>query len=249
MSYKEGAPLTDYLSNEPQKVYEWLQGHMTSVPGKPDQYSSSDERQKYEAAVRERMSAIGQLPIPSMCAKKYDGDAQTFEIKVLLNSFKDIMLKNPNPESLRLRRMLVGRVNLTHDTYKAQNAYGASIDVSRTSSDDYTFSFPAGSEPPGVIVAGNSATSITLPYRYTFNFLVLSVKMPPADARDLDKQIACLSVVSLEPPYVFKFSERDTPTRDLPRETTVNGFSMFGTLDKFMVFNKSTGEVYAQAVR
>lgn len=216
VSYKEGAPLTDYLPNEPQKVYEWLHGQMASVPGKPDQYSSSEERQKYEAAVKERMSAIGQLPIPSNCVKKYDGDAQAFEVRTLLNGIKDYMLKSPNPEALKLRKMTMARANLTRDTYKAQNAYGASVDVSRTTSDDYTFSFPAGSEPPGVIVAGNTTpTSFAIPYRYTFNFLVLSVKMPPAVARDTDKQITCLSVVALDPPYVFKFSERETPTREV----------------------------------
>jgi hypothetical protein len=195
------------------------------------------------------MSAIGQLPVPSVCAKKYDGDAQAFEIKALLGNIKDIMLKNPNPEALKLRRMTMARANQTRDTYKAQNAYGASVEVSKTTSDDYAFSFSAGSEPPGVIVAGNTASSYATPYRYTFNFLVLSVKMPPAEARDTDKQIACLSVVSLEPPYAFKFTERETPTRDMPFETNVNGFSMFGKLDKFIVFNKTTGVVYAQAAR
>lgn len=78
VAYKEGAPLTDYLVNEPQKVYEWLQGQKTNLPGKPDQYSSSEERQKYETAVRDRMESIGQLPVPSQCTKKYDGDTQTF---------------------------------------------------------------------------------------------------------------------------------------------------------------------------
>lgn len=247
--YKEGVPVTDYLVNEPQKVYEWIQGQLTSVAGKPDQYSTSEEKQKYETAVRERMSTLGQLPIPSICARKYDADAQAFEVKTLLSSIKDIMLENPKPEAIKLRKMVLGRLNQTTETYKGQNAYGASVDVSKTSSDEYAFSFPAGSEPSGVIVPGNTASSFATPYRYTFNFLVLSVKMPPAVARDSEKQISCLSVLTLDPPYIFKFRERDTPTRDLPYDRTVNGYSMFGKLERVLVFNKASGEIYTQAAR
>lgn len=250
-AYKEGAPLTDYMVNDPQKVYEWLQGQKTNLPGKPDQYSTSEERQKYESAVKERMETIGQLPIPSLCVKKYDGDTQTFDVKTLLSGIDDIMLSNPNPEALRLRKMTMSRANQAQDTYKSQNGYGASVEVSKATHDEYAFSFPAGQEPPGVIVLSGKPSSLTgrYAYSYTFNHLILPVKMEPARARDSDKQIACLSVVTLTAPYVFKFTERSTPTRDLPFERRVNGFSMLGRLDKFIVFNKSSGEIYAQASR
>lgn len=145
----------------------------------------------------------------------------------------------------------MARANQTQDTYKAQNGYGASVEVSKTTHDEYAFSFPAGQEPPGAIVLGGKPSSLTgrYAYIYTFSHLILPVKMDPVLARDSHKQIACLSVVTLMAPYVFKFTERSTPTRDLPFERLVNGYSMLGRLEKFIVFNKISGEIYAQASR
>jgi len=240
-----------YLSNDPQKVYAWIEAQVSSVPGKPDQFSTTEERQQYEAALTEKMKAIQPIPIIGSCQKKYDADRQAFEVKVLLSSIKDYSLTSPNPEALNLRRVTLARANLQQDKYTAQNAYGANTEVSRTISDEYVIAFPAGTynEPASVLVSGNSATSIRLPYRYVFNYLLLSAKMPPAEARENDKQITCMYVISLEQPYIFKFKERETPTREIPFDTTTNGSAIFGRLDQISVINKTTGQVYEQASR
>lgn len=240
-----------YLANDPQKVYAWIEAQTISIPGKPDQYTTIEERQKYEIALTERMKTIRPIPIVGPCQKKYDPDRQSFEIKVLLSSIKDYSLKSPNPESLNLRRLTVAQANLQRDTYTAQNGYGATTEISRTLSDDYILAFPAGAsnEPASVLISGNTSSSIRLPYRYTFNFLSMSAKMPPAEARDNDKQIVCMYIFSLEPPYTFKFKEREVPTRDLPFDRTANGFALFGRLDQVAVINKVSGQIYDQAVR
>lgn len=240
-----------YLVNDPLKVYAWIEARTASIPGKPDQYTTTEERQKYEAALTERMKEVQPIPIVGPCQKKYDPDQQSFEIKVLLSSIKDYLLKSPNPEALNLRRVMLAQANVQRDTYTAQNAYGATIEVSRTISDDYVLVFPAGAsnEPTSVLVPGNTSSSTRLPYRYSFNYLSLSAKLPPAEARDNDKQIACMYIFSLEPPYAFKFKERETATRDLPYERTSNGFALFGRLDQVAVINKASGQIYDQAAR
>ncbi len=240
-----------YLANDPLKVYAWIEARTESVPGKPDQYSTTEERQKYEVALAERMKEVQPIPIVGPCQKKYDPDQQSFEIKVLLSSIKDYSLKSPNPEALNLRRLTLTQANVQRDTYTAQNAYGATTEVSRTKSDDYVLVFPAGAsnEPTSVLVSGNASTSVRLPYRYSFNFLTLSAKLPPAEARENDKQIVCMYIFSLEPPYAFKFREREMPTRDLPYERSSNGFALFGRLDQVAVINKASGQVYDQAAR
>lgn len=240
-----------YLANDPQKVYAWIEAQTASIAGKPDQYTTTEERQKYGVALTERMKTIQPIPIVGPCQKKYVPDRQSFEVKVLLSSIKDYSLKSPNPESLNLRRLTLAHANVQSDTYTAQNAYGATTEISRTISDEYVLAFPAGAsnEPASVLISGNTSSSIRLPYRYSFNFLSLSAKLPPAEARDADKQIVCMYIFSLEPPYTFKFKEREAPTRDLPFDRTANGFAMFGRLDQVAVINKVSGQIYDQAAR
>lgn len=244
------SPVT-YLANDPQKIYAWIDAQASSIPGKPDQYTTTEDRQKYEVALTERMKTIQPIPIVGACQKKYDPDRQSFEVKVLLSSIKDYSLKSPNPEALNLRRLTLAQANVQRDTYTAQNAYGATTEISRTISDDYVLAFPAGAsnEPTSVLTSGNTLSSTRLPYRYSFNFLSLSAKLPPAEARDTDKQIVCMYIFSLESPYTFKFREREAPTRDLPYEQTSNGFALFGRLDQVAVINKVSGQIYDQAVR
>ena len=244
-------PIVAYRANDPQKVYAWVEERVASLSGKPDQFSTSEDGQKYESALAERMQSVGAIPMLGPCIKKYDADRQVFEVKVLLSSIKDYLLKAPNPEALNLRRVTIAQSNLQRDTYSAQNAYGATIEVSRTSSDDYVLAFPAGPayEPTSVLVPGNTSTSVRLPYRHTFNFLSLTAKLPPAEARANDKQITCMYVFSLEAPYAFRFKERETPTRDMPFERTATGFALFGRLDQVAVIHRETGVIYDQAVR
>lgn len=241
-----------YRANEPRKLWAWVESKLATVPGKPDQFSTPDERQKYDAAVADAMRGIGPVAVLGPCQKKYDIDRQAFEVKVFLSSIKDYSLKSPNPEALRLRRVTLGRSNSKTDTYTAQNAYGATSEVSRTVSDDYVLTFPAGEayEPTSILVPGTSAAMAgRTPYWYTFNYLMLNAKLAPAEARESEKQITCLYVFSLEAPYVFKFKERETPTRDMPFDQTTNGYALFGRLDRVAVVNRETGVVYDQSSR
>lgn len=249
--WKEDISPLEYLRNDPPKVFDWLEAQIKSVPGKPDQFSTSEERQQYEVALTERMKSLGQLAFVSNCQKKYDANRQAFEIKAPAFAIKDILLKEPNPEALKLRKFIVGRANAKKDTYTAQNAYGATTEVIRDVSDDYVLAYPAGSysEPSSIAIPGSSVTSTALPYRYNFIFYSTSLAMQPAEAREKEKEISCLSVITLEAPYIFKFKEREAPTRDLPFDRTSNGFAFYGKLDHLWVVNKSTGEIYSKHAR
>ncbi len=249
--WKEDISPTEFLRNDPPKVFEWLEAQIKAVHGKTDQFSTQEERQQYEAALAEKMKNIGPLAFVSNCQKKYDADRQVFEIKAPAFAIKDIMLKEPNPEALKLRKLMVGRTNVKKDTYTGQNAYGATTEIIRDVSDDYVIAYPSGaySEPSSIVTSGNSMTSVSLPYRYNFVYYSTSLSMPPAEAREKDKEISCVAVVSIEPPYIFRFKERDTPTRDLPFDRTSNGFAFYGKFDHLWIVNKATGEVYSKHSR
>ena len=249
--WKDDVSPVEFLRNDPPKVFEWLEAQIKAVPGKTDQFSTREERQQYEAALTEKMKAIGPFAFVSNCQKKYDADRQVFEIKAPAFAIKDFMLKEPNPEALKLRKLMVGRTNIKKDTYSGQNAYGATTEIIRDVSDDYVIAYPSGaySEPSSIVTSGSSVTSVSLPYRYNFVYYSTSLSVPPAEAREKDKEISCLAVFSIEPPYIFRFKERDTPTRDLPFDRTSNGFAFYGKLDHLWVVNKATGEVYSKHSR
>ncbi|WP_426148276.1 hypothetical protein [Polaromonas sp. DSR2-3-2] len=250
ISFSTSLPITAYLENDPEKVFSWVQGQIAALPRKIDQFSTSEERQQFEIAISERMKSIGQLAFISPCQKKYDPDQQEFNVKVILLSVKDSTLKTPNPEALNLRQMTLAISNLKMDTYTGQNAYGASTEISRTVSDNYVLTFPAGaSYEPTSILMPSRKSSTRLPYQYTSNFLNFIVKMPSSQAREQEKQMACMSVFSLESPYFFKFKERTIPSRDMPFDATTTGYALFGRLDQIAVVNKFTGEIYDQAAR
>lgn len=247
--FKEDIKVLDYLANDPKKVYDWVQEQLTTVPGKPDQFSTSDDRKKYETAVQQRMAGLGAFPVVGNCTKKYNADNQSYEVRRFLSGIDDPSLIAVNAEALRLRRLTALKAVVSTEQYTAQNAYGASIEVAKETSEEYVLSFPVGNEPRSILVPGSGAMSSSTPYKSLFNYLQMTMNMPASDARDADKQIGCLFVLSLRAPYAFKFNERDTPTRAVPFESVVRGFSLYGNLDRMVVFNKVTGAVYAQADR
>ena len=246
--------MSAYVANEPVKIYQWVESQIQSIPGKPDQFSTSEERQRYEAAVAERMGSIRAIPFIGHCQHKYKADQEQFEVKVLMMPVKDFLADGTDPEALKLRKLLLAGVNQKDDTYASQNAYGATVEVYRTVSDEYVLTFPAGpeNEPSSAVVLHDSITSNLapyVPYKHKLYYLQLSAKLSPADARASDKQLACLLVFSLSKPFIVRYKERKIPTRDSPFDTTSNGYALFGRLDQVAVFNKSTGELYDQAAR
>lgn len=247
--WKDDISPIEFLRNEPSKVFEWIETQIKTVPGNVDQFSTREERQQYETGLTEKMKSIGPFAFVSNCQKKYDVDRQTFEIKAPAFPFNDIMLKEPNPEALRLRKLIVGRTNIKKDTYTGQNAYGATKEIIRDVSDEYVVAYPSGAEPSSIVTSGSTVTSVSLPYRYNFVYYTTSLSMQPAEARDKAKDISCLAVISLAPPYIFRFKERDTPTRDVPIDRTSNGFAFYGKLDHLWIVNKATGEVYLKHSR
>ena len=180
-----------YLGNEPKLVYEWVQAKIDSVPGKPDQFSSTEDKQKYQTNVTEQMNAIGLIPILGKCQMKYDGDRQAFEVKDTLFSLKGSLERSLDPESLNLRNLILANHNIKQDSYTASNAYGATMEVSRRVSDQYSMVFPFSTNTLSDITTLGSSASVNI-YRYSFYFLALEAKMPPDVARQNEKNIACI---------------------------------------------------------
>jgi hypothetical protein len=249
--WQADAPITAYVPNETAKVYEWISAQVAAVPGKPDQFSTTEERRTYEAAVVDKLKAIGPLAVIHPCSKKYNGDQQAYEVKVSGFSIDDVMLRDPNPEALRLRKVTIGRGEVVKDTYTGQNAYGANTEISRTVSEMFVLTFTSElyNDPNSVWVAAPTSLRGPVPYKLDYGAYTFNVPMPPADAREQDKSISCLSVFTVSPPGPFKFTERSRPTRDMPFDHTTNFKALMGTLDMLAVVNTATGQVYAKATR
>ena len=249
--WREDTSPGEFLRNDPPKVFEWLEAQVKAVPGKTDDFSSQEERQLYEAALAEKMKSIGSFAFVSKCLKKYVADRQVFEIKSPAFGINDLMLDKPNPEALKLRKLIIGRTNVEKDTYTGQNAFGATTKIIREVSDIYVIAYPSGEyfEPISLVTPGSSVISVSLPYRYNFVYYTTSLSVAREEARDAEKDISCVAVVSIDPPYVFRFKERDTPTRESPFDRTTNGFAFYGKLDHLLTVNMATGVVYSKHSR
>ncbi len=249
--FDAGAPLMAYQANEPVKVYEWLAKYIADTPGKPDQFSTSDEKHAYESVLADRLKSVKQIPVIAKCQKKYNGDLQSYEIKASVHSVKNYYsLKELDARAQNVKVLSLSTENIKRDSYTGQNAYGAETQISRTTADVYAVAFPLSKAPASVIVDGSTRlTNIPLPYDIDFKYLQFNFGMVSTEARANDKNIACLFIFSVAPPYILKFSERSAPTRDLPFEDNRNYHSIYGSLDQIAVINMSTGDIYEQAAR
>jgi hypothetical protein len=247
--YKAETKITAYQVNDAKKVFDWVQSQIALVPGTPDQFSSTEDKQKYRVTLQERMAAIGPIPMPGPCVQKYDADSKTFEVKSALPPLKRYAIDGLGPGATWQRKLLLATTRIDRSKYKAQNSFGASVEVSKTSSDQYAFVFTQGNEPDQLVVSDSSYEGLVVAHLDRKSFLQLNVEMAPTDARKNADQMECLFVVSLEAPYTFSYEEKLSPTRDIPIDIEVSGRAMFGKLERMVVFNKTTGEVFTQASR
>lgn len=245
------APILSYLTNDPAKIFQWTNVQLSAIVGKPDQFSTSDERRVYQEAISQKLKDIGPLAIIHQCPKKYNSERQEFEIKIGGFAINDATLKDPNPEALSLRRVVIGRGETSRDTYSGQNAYGATTEITRTVSELFaiTFPFDQNQDPSSVWVAASTNLRGPVPYRLNYGAYTFNIPMAPAEAREQDKSISCLAVITLSSPGTFKFTERIRPTRDMPFDNTTNFNAFTGTLDMLAIINNATGMVYAKAMR
>lgn len=248
--YDPAASALQYAQNDPKKVYDWVVEQQASIPGKPDKFSSPEERSAYDAALATRMGSIGAIPMIGRCLVKYDAALETYEVKGHAGSIKgSIDGSTMRPEPLNLRQVFLARTNEKVDSYEASNAYGATTKVFRKTSDNYVVVLQsgAGNEPSSAIERGNSPGYTG--YLYSFYFYKQSVKMPRDMARASEKDIGCLYVASLAAPWVVTYKEQKYPTRSEPFDETDKYFGLFGKLDMVAVINKASGEIYSKVER
>lgn len=250
--FEKGKPASDYAGNSAKKFYAWLEEFLASVPGKPDKFSSTAEKEQYSAALTEKLKSIGPIPIINSCAKKYNGDDQKYEIDLYVQSMEDYKLSGMDAEALSLKLIEIGAENFERSTYKAQNGYGAEVEVSKTEFDEYALIFRSiqGSAPRSVMGPGSQqTTSFKLPYYLQSERIRFWANVPVNVARNSDKDIACMYVFTIVPPYTVKYESTSSPSRSLPVETKRNVHAIFGTFDSVALVNKVTGEIYQEASR
>lgn len=249
--FDAAAPLQSYESNDPAKVYAWLKKYIDETPGKPDKFSTKEERKSYEDALSTRLKSVGQIPMMGVCDKKYDGDSQGYDVLARIFPVEDAYgLDAIQAKSLDVKTLRLMTKNMVHESYIGENAYGAKTEISKTTSDAYVIAFPRGKFPASAYLPGNEQSSTRgSAYETDFGRIKLNFSMPSAEARQKDKDIACLYFASISPPYLFEHRTKSTPTRDKPFESITNYHALYGGLDQMIVFNRSTGEIYDQTAR
>lgn len=241
-----------YAQNDPPKVYALVQEQLASVPGKPDKFSSPQDRSAYDAAIVARMESIGPIPIIGRCTAEYDAAAETYEIKSRATPVQYYFQGSTvSPADLNLRQIFLVTANKKVDNYEAKNAYGATTKVYRRRQDNYVFVVPGGSgnEPSPTMVKKIGYDSGFINYWRTDYDYRQVVKMPRDVARVSEKDIACLYVVSLVAPWVVKYSESKYPSLDEPFDVIESYLGFYGKLDMVAVINSASGEIYSKVER
>ncbi len=246
--FAEETPINSYFENDPAKVYEWLLKRIESIPGKPDQFSPPAEKIAYDSALAESLKDVGKIPMIGKCQKHYKSENEAYEVKSLAFSIKNhFRVKEVDAKSKNVKVVDLSTQNLKQDSYIGQNAYGAETKIAKITSDVYSISFPFSESPYSD--GAYSSSNIYTPYDVEFKNLTLNFGMASADARVNDKNIVCLFVVSVAPPYLIKFQQHSTPTRSSPIESNFSHYSIYGSIEKVAVINKLTGDVYAQVTK
>lgn len=248
--YSRRTDISEYKSNDAAKIYKWVAGIIESVPGKPDKFSTSEEKKSYEASLRERFRGVGQIPVIGRCAKKYDADQQRYTVGPSVFSIKQYeSIKEIDAVALNVKTLTLLTDNVKHDTYTGQNAYGAETQIKRTVSDNYVVAFPIEKSPNEAMTRVAQYSNIAPKYELDYRSLKFDIQMSPADARANDENIGCLYVFTIEAPYQLQFSERERPTRDMPFDISISYYAVYGSLDIVAVINKADGKIYGHVER
>jgi hypothetical protein len=81
-------------------------------------------------------------------------------------------------------------------------------------------------------------------YLYRLSGYNVVVPMTSDDARKNDKSIQCMYVLSILPPFVRSFNQQLPATRTYPNEKFSLNQYFYGKLDRFIVYNQQTGELF-----
>jgi hypothetical protein len=269
--WTDDAPLQSYEGNDAEAVFKWLGAKIRSVKGMPDQFSTPEQKDAYVAAVAQEMAKVGTIAMPTKCwGKKYDPAKQGYTVSAYLTSApKELKLPfEPYTENLRVGR--VKTVELKKEMVVAQNAYGAKFDVLKINEETYSalYSGKPGQEPSSLIADTNKegqffdklqkATSTNnkglaaiaqMDYQWKSVEYKTNFPLPSDQARAEDEDIQCMYVLSIQAPYILSYDQALPATRDYPTDRLSYNHYMYGKLDRFIVYNKKSGKVYAQANR
>ena len=236
-----------YLKNEPGQVFAWIEDRLKAIPSKLDEFSNSEERRQHSEAVAENMKSVGSIPIVlSRCVVGYNASRESFDASLFSGRLRPFEIPVLGDSTLKYRSATISRAQVSGDTYVGQNAYGAKVSVTREVLEDHALVYPTGPlfEPSSAVApSSRSIWSIgTGLYR-------LSFPMSSQVARQKSKQIVCVGVFSIEPPYIARYTKRDAPTVDEPKDITWNVKALVGRLDLLVLMDAVTGEILAKASR
>ena len=248
LRFKPGRQLAEYIVNDPEKLFSAVDNIADSAQNKPDQFSTKAERDQFIGNVTNTLSHLGQIPLVADCRPIYDADGQRFHLTIQLSPTQVAWKRPQIGFPGYVLRVVLHRDVRTRDTYVAQNAFGAAIEVERVDITEISIAFPYTRNhfPASATASSTSYNPTRGPADAALEFIV---PMKAADARMAAPDLACLFIVSLEYPYTFRYSETISPTRESPMHFRVDGSALFGRLDQVVLFNKRTSDIYDQAAR
>lgn len=240
-------PPSAYQQNTPQLVYGWVQDKLKAIPSKIDQFSSTAERAAQELAVKDVMASIAPIAFLVPCTATYDGDKKTFKVSRSASPFYDYMLKSPHAENLKMRKLGWTRRFVSIESPRLSSS-GRLIGEHKTTNEEFVLGIPAGPANEPSVIVGKPSINTT---RYRDNLLdyITFVPMSQEDAREKHPQMTCMAVLSLQAPYIFKYTEDEVSNYYPKHYTETRGFGVFGKLDRWAVVNKVSGETYVDYTR
>lgn len=264
------ASLQSYQGNDAELVFKWIAAKIRAVKGLPDEFSPPEQEKIYQDAVAEAMAGVGPIPLPTKCwMKKYDPANQEYVISSYLSKpAADMKKLPPQPHLLNLRTATVKTTTLKEEMRVMQNAYGAEISVQYRHTEEWDILYPGlpGHEPAMLLAndkreqayleklkkpRASKIDEILLESDYKYKSATYEVKFPMKsdDARAEDGDLQCMYVVIPTSPYIRSHDQHLRATRDYPKEFLSYGHFIYSDLDRFIVFNKKTGKVYAEVAR
>lgn len=240
-------PIAKFSRQPPEEVFRWVRQRMAEVAGPLDEFTPSVERAAAMVKVAEAFSGNTRFAFQVPCVKKYDADSQRFNVTLYGMPVTGRTSGGVNPQTMNLRILLMQRNVISKDTYTGTNAFGVTTEVLREVADEFAIGFPLQFDGYPQGVAQQTTWPQHIPYRLQSVALTQRVDMPGGLARQVHKELACLVVARLTEPWLSTVDEREMPTRDQPYDRTTKMHVIHAHWERWIVFNRATGERYAEA--
>lgn len=225
---------SSYMPTPPKQLAQWV-SEKSSPSESLDNFSTSTEVFAAEQATREYFSSKGAIGVEipasvsdskygAACTLKYQPDTETLQYSTpwqIYAEFKHV--KRPTDRHLKI---LSYRASKDRASRVGQNAFGATVEVTSIQNLDISIATPLAN-----VKSGRPPNSL---------------RIPPSEARHLVKNLSCLLVFTIEPPFYYEGYDTIPPTMSNPVQISTQDIVIFGKVIGLWLFDSKTRQVLAK---